>query len=133
MTNQRAKQAIDQLSDALDRFTEILAIPADENTYVIDAAIHRFEFVIELYWKAFKQVLATQGKIITLPKQALQEAYQANWIEDETIWLKMLQDRNSTSHTYKEKNALEIYQHLKDYLPMMKKTLVILKKLVLKA
>jgi len=50
------------------------------------------------------------------PKRALHFAYQAGWIDDEVLWLKMLNDRNLTSHTYREDYALEIYSHLASHL-----------------
>ena len=46
------------------------------------------------------------------PKKALLVAYQLGWLSDEEAWLKMLNDRNLTSHTYREEYALEIYSRL---------------------
>jgi nucleotidyltransferase substrate binding protein (TIGR01987 family) len=116
------KESLRQLGKALDRLEEILQVPLTENDYVLDAAIQRFEFVIELYWKAFKQILAYENVQTVFPKEALQQAYAAGWLEHEQIWLGMLQDRNKTSHTYKQHKALEIYEHIKIYYPEMRKT-----------
>ena len=33
-------------------------------------------------------------------------------IDDETMWLEMLADRNKTSHAYNEALADEIYEHI---------------------
>ena len=43
---------------------------------------------------------------------ALQQAYRLGWLDDEERWLKLLDDRNLTSHTYREALALEIYRRI---------------------
>ena len=109
------------LESALERFQEVMEIPLSANTLVVDAAMQRFEFTFELFWKNLKHLLATEGKETTFPKEALREAYAGRWIEDETLWLKMLQDRNLTSHTYRQDLAKEIYGRLPSYLAAMLK------------
>jgi nucleotidyltransferase substrate binding protein (TIGR01987 family) len=53
----------------------------------------------------------------------LQQAYVAQYIRDEKIWLGMLADRNETSHTYNEQLAYKIYVHIKEsYNPVLQKT-----------
>ena len=37
------------------------------------------------------------------------------WISDESFWLRMLDDRNRTSHTYNEAVAEEIFSRLATY------------------
>lgn len=39
------------LGDALNRLQEVLAMDPQEDSVVIDATIHRFEFTYELLWK----------------------------------------------------------------------------------
>jgi len=46
------------------------------------------------------------------PKSVLREAYAANIIEDELVWLNMLKDRNLTSHIYDETTAVEISRRI---------------------
>lgn len=53
------------------------------------------------------------------PKQALQEAYQMEWINDEKLWIQMLDDRNETSHTYNDEIANRIYSHINNYYTKM--------------
>ncbi|MDZ7808910.1 MAG: nucleotidyltransferase substrate binding protein [Arhodomonas sp.] len=36
------------------------------------------------------------------PKGCFKLAFQQGWIDDEAVWVAMLQDRNLTSHTYDE-------------------------------
>ena len=120
MTDQRFNNSLGKLSNALDRLAEILDEPLDEKSYLLDATIQRYEFCIELTWKTLKHLIALKGKEVTFPKECLQYAYKAGWIVNEELWLKMLKDRNLTSHTYEETTAMEIYQHIKTYYPAMR-------------
>lgn len=123
---QRIETSMKSLGHALDRLEELIKLPISDRDYLIDATIQRFEFVMELFWKTLKHCLRNEGKETTLPKQALQEAFAANWIEDEALWIKMMRDRNLTSHTYREEYAQEIYQNIKSYYPEMRKVYKIL-------
>jgi len=110
------------LGEALDRLNEALAAPVDEHRLVIDGTIQRFEFTIELFWKNFKNFAEMEGKEVLSPKQAIAQAYQLKWFDNEDLWLNMLRDRNATSHTYKKAKADEIYQNIKTYYPEMRNT-----------
>ncbi len=105
------------LGQALERLKDIMSVPLDQNDFVLDAAIQRFEFVTELFWKTLKHFLLLKGVEVALPRDALQKAYVAGWLENEALWLQMMRDRNQTSHTYQHVLAVEIYQHIKLYLP----------------
>lgn len=121
MSEIKLEQSIINLQNVLARLKE--AIDADENNpLIIDATIQRFEFVIELYWKTLKRLLAQQGILTNTPKDTLQKAYTAKWIENETAWLEMLRDRNETSHIYNQNKAKEIYQHIKNNFPELQNT-----------
>jgi len=128
MTDIRWQESFLNLGKALNRLGEILEQPLDERDYVLDAAIQRFEFTVDLFWKALKHLLALEGAITRLPKEALQKAYAANWIENEKIWLEMLEDRNITSHTYKHDRAMEVYDNIQKYYPEMRKVYNLLEK-----
>jgi len=95
--------------------------PLDAHDFLLDTTVQRFEFSIELFWKALKHLLALNGVTVNLPKEVLQEAYVSRWIDNEKLWLAMLKDRNQTSHTYKHELALEIYERIKQYYPEMRK------------
>jgi nucleotidyltransferase substrate binding protein (TIGR01987 family) len=111
-----------QLGKALIALEVVLNKPMDPDRSNIDATIHRFEFTIELYWKLLKRILESLGKEVTYPKVVLKEAFAGKLIDDELIWLSMLNDRNQTSHTYNEEIADEIYLHIKNYFPVMNET-----------
>jgi nucleotidyltransferase substrate binding protein (TIGR01987 family) len=110
--NERALQhLLDDLGRALDRLGEALAVPEDA-PLAVDGSIQRFEFTFELFWKTVRRVLAGHGIEANSPKAVVQQAYRLGWLDDEQRWLKVLQDRNLSSHTYREPLALEIYRRL---------------------
>jgi len=112
--------AMAYFSNALVRFDEALSEDIS-NPLAVDGSIQRFVFCFELGWKLIKRLLMDVEGIEALsPKRALQFAYKVGWIDDEVLWLKMLNERNLTSHTYREDYALEIYSHLASHLGAMK-------------
>ena len=89
---------------------------------VRDAAIQRFEYTFETFWKVVKNYLDVQeGIICNSPKSCFKEAFKAGLLsEEETIKiLEMVDDRNLTSHTYREEVAEEIYRRIRDYWDLM--------------
>jgi nucleotidyltransferase substrate binding protein (TIGR01987 family) len=88
-----------------------------------DASIQRFEFTFEAFWKFIKEYLKErEGIICNSPKACYRELYALGLInEQETItFLEMTDDRNMTSHTYKEEVSQIIYAKLKGYYFLMK-------------
>jgi len=80
---------------------------------VRDGVIQRFEFTYELAWKSTKEYLEDIGIVDKLsPKAVIKEAYAQKIILNEQNWLLMLQDRNMTSHVYKEEMAQEIAERI---------------------
>ena len=113
-----------QLEQALQRLEEMANEPIQNSRAQIDATIHRFEFTIELFWKALKKkLLDDYGIEVNGPKPVLQQAYAYKLINEEQIWLAMLFDRNMTSHTYKQALADQIYANIKTYVPFLKQEL----------
>ena len=112
MSEEKIQQSVTNLGRALTRLEEALNEP-DTNSLVIDGTIQRFEFVIELFWKAFKRILNREGIQVSTPRESIKQAYQVGWIEDEEAWLEMLRDRNETSHVYDEATARRIYESIK--------------------
>lgn len=109
-----------QFGKALLRLEEALLRSADQDDLVIDATIQRFEFTFELCWKSMKKFLIEEGLDATTPRQVLQYAYGNKWIHNEALWLGMLQDRNLTSHTYREEQARQIYTRIHKYAPELR-------------
>ncbi len=122
MTVPRWRQNFEDLGEALLRLKEILDAPLDKHRFIIDGTIQRFEFCIELFWKNLKNFVEMEGKEALSPKQALSQAFSLKWLDNEKLWLGMLNDRNITSHTYKKFKADEVYAHIKLYYPEMQRT-----------
>ncbi|MCI8332651.1 MAG: toxin-antitoxin system, antitoxin component [Clostridiales bacterium] len=103
-------------SDAVSRLKE--SIQDYENhplTSIRDGVIQRFEFCTELAWKTTREYLLEQGYIdINSPKSVMRQAYSDHLIEDEALWLEILNDRNLTSHLYDEAAAQEIFESIKN-------------------
>ena len=118
-----------KLSNALDSLESAINSKPTPNRIHIDATIQRFEFSIELFWLLLREIIRSKGvDNASFPKDVLIVAFSHRLITDEQLWLSMLDDRNKTSHTYDEKLADEIYSRIKSYFPVMKLTLLDLKK-----
>ena len=114
MPNIKIRQSLSNTSDALTRLEEALKKPK-RNKLAVDGTIQRFEFAIELLWKCFKRLLTNEGIETTTPREAIEKAFQAGWLLDEDLWLRMLKDRNETSHIYNKALANVIYIRIKKY------------------
>ena len=120
MSEKKATRYMHDLGNALERFREVMDISIDENDIALDAAIQRFEFSFELFWKTLKVLLLEVGGIqVGSPKQVLKEAYSQGWINEEQRWLDLLDARNLTSHVYNEQKALDIYQIIQENASLM--------------
>jgi nucleotidyltransferase substrate binding protein (TIGR01987 family) len=112
MNNQKTKfenytRALAKLKEGILRFDE-----ADDLDR--DGLIQRYEFTFELAWKTLKVLFENEGLLgLNSPKTVLKEALEAGLIADEELWLKMLTDRNSTTHIYNEQMASEICNNIR--------------------
>ena len=105
---------VENLRKAVDRLSEgILELQANQSSIVRDGVIQRFEFTTELAWKAAREYLMDQGFVdINSPKSVMKEAFSYGLITDDKIWVQLLNDRNLTSHIYKEEIADEICERI---------------------
>lgn len=82
--------------------------------------IQFYEMAFELAWKTLKDYLQEQGFEITSPRQALKQGFQSNIIENGHLWIKALEDRNLTVHTYDEAKAMSVEEDIrKSYAPLL--------------
>jgi nucleotidyltransferase substrate binding protein (TIGR01987 family) len=73
--------------------------------------IQAFEYTYELAWNTLKDFLRWQGNSeITGSRDTIREAFAVGLVEDGESWMRMLADRNRTSHTYNEETAQQILQ-----------------------
>lgn len=111
------------LGSTINRLSEVLNIQdIEQNDCLQDAAMHRFKIVIELFWPALKKILAYEKIDSTTPRDVLSKAFQFELINDEAVWLKMLDDRNNTSHVYKQEDARRVFTNIQTYLPVFVNT-----------
>src|SRR6267143_1687272 len=73
MRKKKQSQSLRNLGAALERLREALQEP-ETNSLVVDGTIQRFEFVIELFWKTLKRLLAAEGIQTGTPREAIQRA-----------------------------------------------------------
>lgn len=67
------------------------------------------------------------------PRACIKEAFKMGIIEDDEIFLDMLEDRNLTSQIYDESTAEKIFERIKKaYVPQFEKTLNSLKDKIFK-
>jgi len=100
---------------ALSRFELALQTPADRDL-LRAGCIQYFEFSFELAWKTIQAYAADTGiRDVGSPKSCLRHAFKMGWIDDEVVWLSMLESRNRMAHTYDAERALEIYDQLPAY------------------
>lgn len=109
---------------ALKTLDDILKEPY--SVIVRDAAIQRFEYTFEAFWKFIKEYLKEkEGLYVNSPKSCFRELFSMSIAsEDEVFQLLEMTDRsNETSHTYKEKVAQNIYDKTKGFFLLMDKIL----------
>ncbi len=102
---------IDNFERALNRLKE--AVERAEDDLDKDGVIQRFEFTVELLWKALKSILAYQGIECLSPRNCIKESFKANLINDDEVILDMLDDRNKSSHIYSKATSEEIFGRIK--------------------
>lgn len=64
------------------------------------ALIQAFEFTFELGWKTMKDYLIENGFEVRSPKDAIRQAFSAEYIDNGEIWMEAINKRNESSHTY---------------------------------
>jgi nucleotidyltransferase substrate binding protein (TIGR01987 family) len=121
MSSERFAQRQADVHESASRLAEAVAQP--ETELIRDATIQRFEFTFEVIWKTLKLYLERQGHECGGPRPTLKKAFTENLIatpEEADLWLRMLEDRNLTSHAYDEALAGRIYRNIvQDYSTML--------------
>ena len=106
-------KAYDQFADAVNRKKELYE--AGYSDIYLDLVIKRFEFTYEMGWKAIKRYLDFIGTDCKFPRNCIKEAFAQGLIEDEDVWLDMIEMRNLSSHVYSEHEMVVILERLKSY------------------
>jgi nucleotidyltransferase substrate binding protein (TIGR01987 family) len=106
---------------ALATLDEALAQPP--SVLVRDATIQRFEYCFELTWKLVRAALAdVEGVECESPKGCFRAAFKAGWLDEaQTLTaLDMVDDRNRTTHLYREPLAIEVHARIPGYRALLK-------------
>ncbi len=116
----RAEDGLYNLSNALDKFVNIVERKAEfeEEGFAdvyLDIVVKRFEFTYEMAWKALKRNLSFLGVEAKSPRMVFKEAFLQNLIEDEEVWLSMIEQRNLSSHIYDEFEIRDILDKTESY------------------
>jgi nucleotidyltransferase substrate binding protein (TIGR01987 family) len=113
MDTERLSERIDDYLKAFRQLEKAVNQPKDE--YLRDSVIQRFKFAHELAWKMLKLRLELENIFAKTPREVLQEALQAGFIEDGNAWSDLQKKRNLTSHTYNESLADDVYSFVVDH------------------
>lgn len=117
---EKLKRRTEEAEKALRTLKEISQEPY--SVVVRDAAIQRFEYTFEAFWKFLNEYLREyEGVRCNSPKSCFREALSAGLINEEQTMtcLGMTDDRNLTSHTYIEEVAEQIHRKIESYHKLM--------------
>ena len=91
--------------DQLEGFFDPPALNEREQQGLIKA----FEYCFELGWSTLRDLLLAEGNADLLgSRDTLRLAFSRGLIDDGEAWMRMIQDRNLTSHTYNLVTAEQI-------------------------
>jgi nucleotidyltransferase substrate binding protein (TIGR01987 family) len=107
------KKAVDSLIIAINLYRGS-APDSNEGKAFRDASIQRFEYSIELSWKTSMKVI---GSSTAAAKLAIREMARNNLIQNPESWIKFIDARNETSHTYDDEVAKKVFVEIEKFLP----------------
>jgi nucleotidyltransferase substrate binding protein (TIGR01987 family) len=116
MKNQdiRWRQRFDNFKRACARLSAAATLAKERKLSELEqqGLIQAFEFTHELAWNTLKDFLESRGATgkIYGSKDATREAFAAGLVAQGETWMKMIEHRNATTHTYDEKIAAEIVE-----------------------
>jgi len=102
-----------------------------DNELLLDGAIQRFEYTIDLSWKFLQRYLINglqvEQSVIRSKKDLFREAARLEIIDDAESWISHYEARNATSHNYNHEIASRVYAQAKLFLPDVKELMEVLK------
>ena len=79
------------------------------------ALVQYFEIISELAWKVLRDILIHEGvENVNTPRTVLKEALKAGFIDDGDTWMRVIDDRNKTSHIYSEEIAQDVLLNIEN-------------------
>ena len=105
-------QRFDNFKRAFARLAQAAALAKQRELSELEqqGLIQAFEFTHELAWNMLKDFLEARGTTVKIygSRDATREAFAAGLMENGEAWMKMIEHRNESSHTYNEKIAAAI-------------------------
>lgn len=109
--NERGKRIFSDFEKVLRNLKQATEVAKDD--LAIDGTIKRFELCYELAWKLIKAYLEDMGIICKNPRDCFKQAYINELIDDETVWMEMIDDRNLLVHTYTFEESRNVFEHVR--------------------
>lgn len=101
------EKALARLKEALER---------NEDDFMRDSVIQRFEFTFEMAWKTMFRYLLIKGEPVAAKAwEVIPAAFEAKLIADADVWSNLREYRNDTSHEYNEGRAIEIAAYVRSH------------------
>lgn len=113
--NIRWQQRLSNYKKALGTLDEAVALDRERGLSKLEkqGIIQAFEFTHELAWKVMQDFFLYQGNSeLRGSRDATRQAFNTGLIADGENWMKMIQNRNLTSHTYNEETSEQIYKNI---------------------
>jgi nucleotidyltransferase substrate binding protein (TIGR01987 family) len=105
----RWKQRFNNYSKAILLLEKFIANGKELNELEVQGMIQAFEYTFELAWNLLKDYYEYQGVTnLQGSRDAFRLAFNRGLISDGEAWMKMIESRSKTSHTYNEETADEI-------------------------
>ena len=125
----RWQQRFSNFNKALEKLSQAMLLVSNKRAQIQDPGelaiitqevvkegiIQRFEYTHELAWNVMKDYAFYQGNsTIGGSRDATREALQLQLLENGHVWMEMIASRNSTSHTYDEDIANDIFKRISE-------------------
>lgn len=104
--------SFDNLCRAYKNLDRSLATPVAEPRD-LSGIIKDFEMVYELSWKVLKKRLLAEGHQTQGARDVFAKSFQLGFINDQAVWLEMIDDRNNAAHVYDEASAQKIVDRVR--------------------
>lgn len=107
------KKALQQLQKGVEYFKNKIHKNEPINDLEKQGLIKSFELCFELSWKLITDYFKYQGIVdIRGSRDAFRVAYKHNIIENQEIWLEMINARNLSVHTYDSQLVEELISNI---------------------
>lgn len=104
----RWQQRFSNYRRALAQLKEVAELKLP-NKFEEQGLIQAFEFTYELAWNTLRDFLEYQGVSDVIgSRDAFRKAFSEGVVSNGAVWMRMIERRNRTMHTYNESTAREI-------------------------